>query len=123
MTLLELVAELIALRKKPTSQARFGQYPALLQALRAAIADCADPATLEQALARDSGYHLPSGERQYLIERLLEFGRTPQRLRLYARQLDLFGDARALGEPDSDVAERVAALEAEAEQREKAQRD
>jgi hypothetical protein len=63
MTLLELVAELIALRKKPTSQARFGQYPALLQALRAAIADCADPATLEQALARDSGYHLPAGER------------------------------------------------------------
>lgn len=116
MSLLEIAAELIALRKKPTTQARFQQYPALLQAFRDAIATCQDAALLEQVLALDSGYHLLAGDRQRLIERLLSFGRTPTRLRLYAQQLELFGDVDEFGEADTDVAARVAALEAEADQ-------
>lgn len=114
-TLPELTQELIALRKKPTTQERFKAYPQMLQRFNELVAACDDPDPLDKVLTLDSGYYLPAGYRQQVIEKLLDIERTPERLRAYALQLELFGDVDEYGEADTDIDERIDALHAEAD--------
>jgi len=111
----ELTRELIALRKKPGTQERFKSYPAMLQKLNQLLGTCEDAATLKDVLRLDTGYYLPAGYRQRAIEKLLTLRRSPEHLRLYAMQLELFGDVNADGETDLDVDARVDALYAQAD--------
>jgi len=113
--LLSVAQQLIDLRKKPTTQARFKAYPALLARFDALLTGCDDVAQLQAVIALDSGYYLLAGYRQRVLEKWLSLERTPQVLRLYALQLMLFGDVDAYGEADTDVESRVAQLEAEAD--------
>ncbi|MCA9882250.1 MAG: hypothetical protein KC708_04750, partial [Anaerolineae bacterium] len=57
-SLLNITRELIALRKKPSTQVRFKQYPALMQQFSDLVDQCDDVATLRQIIELDSGYHL-----------------------------------------------------------------
>ena len=114
-TLLDITRELITLRKKPSTQERFKQYPALMQQFADLVEQCDDVDTLRQIIELDSGYHLLAWYRQKTIEKWLSLERTPDVLRLYAMQLNLFGDVDAFGEADTDIDDRVLALEAEAD--------
>lgn len=116
MDIRDIARELIALRKKPTTQDRITQYPALLQQFDAQLSQCDDVGVLRHIIELDSGYYLLAGYRQRVLEKWLGIERTPEVLRLYAMQLMLFGDVDAFGEADTDVDERVQALEAEADQ-------
>ncbi|MCB9458561.1 MAG: hypothetical protein H6670_02845 [Anaerolineaceae bacterium] len=118
-SLLNITRELIALRKKPSTQVRFKQYPALMQQFSDLVDQCDDVATLRQIIELDSGYHLLAWYRQKTIEKWLSLERTPNVLRLYAMQLNLFGDVDAFGDADTDIDDRVLALEAEADALEK----
>jgi hypothetical protein len=114
--LLKLTEDLIAIRKKPTTQARFKQYPQMLLNFRESINACDDASLLQQVIQLDTGYYLLAGDRQLVLEKLLELKRTPQVLRLYAMQLELFGDVDEFGEADLEIDERVQALYDEADQ-------
>lgn len=111
----ELTRALVRLRQRPSTEAQFKQYPALLQAFQQAVATCQDVTILREVIALDSGYYLLAGYRQQTLERWLALERSAQVLRLYAMQLMLFGDVNEWGEADTDVDARVAALEAEAD--------
>ncbi len=119
MTLLELTQELILLRKKPTTEERFKSYPRLLQQFKEALEACDDPTVLREVIRLDSGYYLLAGYRQRVLEKWLAHERTPEVLRLYARQLLMFGDVDDVGEANTDVDALVDALEAEADELEK----
>ncbi|MGJ3238701.1 MAG: hypothetical protein ACFE0Q_08350 [Anaerolineae bacterium] len=114
-SLLEITRELIHLRKKPTTQVRFKSYPSLLQAFIERLQACDDPDVLHEVLHLDSGYYLLAGYRQQVLEKLLEMHRTAPVLRLYAMQLELFGDVDEYGEANLDTDARVDALHAEAD--------
>jgi hypothetical protein len=116
MTLLDITRELIALRKKPSTQERYKSYPSLLQQFSEQLASCEDVAILRQVIALDSGYYLLAGYRQQVLEKWLSYSRTAEVLRLYALQLMLFGEVDDVGNANTDVDERVAQLESEAEQ-------
>lgn len=113
--LLSTAVALMNLRKKPTTQERYQQYPALLQRFNEQLAQCSDPALLKQVIDEDDGYFLLAGYRQRVIEKLLQFERTAEHLRLYRMQLMLFGDVDEWGEANTDVEDRLAALESEAD--------
>jgi hypothetical protein len=115
MTLIDITRELIALRKKPSTQERYKSYPSLLQQFAEQLAICDDVAVLRQVIELDSGYYLLAGYRQKVLEKWLSYSRTPDVLRLYALQLMLFGEVDDFGSANTDVDERVAQLEAEAE--------
>ncbi len=117
--LLDLTRELVSIRQKPTTQERFKAYPALLQQFNVLLATCTDPVILRGVVELDNGYYLLAGYRQGVIEKWLTYERTPEVLRLYAMQLLLFGDVDEFGEADTEIDERVAALEQEAEMLEK----
>jgi hypothetical protein len=114
-TLPELTSALISIRKKPTTEARFKSYPAMLQRFNELLESCEDANTLKQVIKMDRGYYLLAGYRQKVIEKLLQLERTPQLLRVYAMQLRLFGDVDELGEANTAIDERVEELEAEAD--------
>lgn len=114
-TLIDITRELIALRKKPSTEARFKAYPALLLRFKELVDVCDDIATLREVITLDSGYYLLAGYRQQVLERWLSLGRTPENLRLYAHQLMLFGDVDEWGEANLGVDERVEALHREAD--------
>ena len=114
-TLIDLTTELIALRKKPTTQERYKSYPALLQRFDELLNHCEDADILKAVLKLDEGYFLLAAYRQRVIEKLLDMERDPDLLRRYALQLILFGDVDAYGEANLDVAARVAALHEEAD--------
>lgn len=118
-TLLEITQELILLRKKPTTQERWKSYPSLLQAFNERLNECEDAAILKDVLKLDSGYFLLAGYRQKVIEKLLDIERSPDLLRMYAMQLELFGDVDELGEANLEVDIKVQALLAEADKLEK----
>lgn len=118
--LLDITRELIALRKKPSTQARFKQYPALLQRFAEGVDQCKDVALLRQIITLDDGYYLLAGYRQSVLEKWLALERTPEALRLYAMQLTLFGDVDEMGEADTDTDARAADLMAEADTLEQA---
>jgi hypothetical protein len=122
MSLQLLASELIALRRKPSTEERYKAYPRLLQAFAEALDDCNDVETLRAVIALDSGYYLLAGYRQRVLEKWLALERTPEALRLYANQLMLFGDVDLYGAANTDVDERVDALEAEARALEASQR-
>jgi hypothetical protein len=111
----ELTRQLVQLRKKPSTQARFKAYPAMLQRFDELLTACDDAQTLTQVLDIDDGYYLLAGYRQRVIEKLLRLQRTSANLRLYAQQLMLFGDVDAFGEADTEIDKRVTAIEAEAD--------
>ncbi|MEM9952054.1 MAG: hypothetical protein AAF846_10660 [Chloroflexota bacterium] len=111
----DLTRDLIALRKKPTTQERFKSYPAMLQRFNELLDVCDDEATLHEVLKLDTGYFLLAGYRQRVIEKLLEIDRTPEMLRTYAMQLELFGDVDEYGEANLDIDEQVNELYAEAD--------
>jgi hypothetical protein len=111
----DLTRELINLRKKPTTQERFKAYPQMLQRFNELVEAADDPAPLKKVLALDTGYYLPAGYRQQVIEKLLEMQRTPEMLRAYALQLELFGDVDEYGEANIQMDKRIDALHAEAD--------
>lgn len=113
--LLDLTRELVSIRQKPTTQERFKAYPAMLQQFNDLLAACTDPLILRRVIELDNGYYLLANYRQKVLEKWLAYERTAEVLRLYAMQLLLFGDVDEYGEADTDVDERVAALEQEAE--------
>jgi hypothetical protein len=115
--MLEIAKELIALRKKPSTEERFKAYPSLLQAFMQALEACDDVDTLKAVIALDTGYYLLAGYRQKVLEKWLSLERSPQALRLYAHQLMLFGDVDDFGAANTDVEARVEALEREADER------
>jgi len=114
-TLLEVTSALISIRKKPTTEARFKSYPAMLQRFSELLIACDDPKTLKQVIKMDNGYYLLAGYRQKVIEKLLQLERTPQLLRVYAMQLRLFGDVDEFGKANTAIDEQVDQLEAEAD--------
>lgn len=114
--LLDLTKDLIAIRKKPTTQEKFKQYPQMLLNFRDSVNTCEDSGLLKQVIQLDSGYYLLAGDRQLVIEKLLEMERTPAILRTYAMQLELFGDVDEFGEADLEIDARVQALYDEADQ-------
>jgi len=111
----DLTRDLISLRKKPTTQERFKAYPAMLQKFDELLTACEDAATLREVLRLDSGYFLLAGYRQRVIEKLLAIERTPQLVRTYAMQLELFGDVDEYGEANLEIDAQVEALYAEAD--------
>ena len=113
--LLDLTRELVRLRQKPTIKSRVQAYPTLLQRFVALLQACDDVDILREVIAIDSNYYLLAGYRQQVLERWLTLERTPEVLRLYAMQLMLFGDVDDYGEADTDVTDRVDALNAEAD--------
>jgi len=113
--LLDLTTDLIAIRKKPTTQDRFKQYPQMLLRFRDLVTACDDAKLLKQVIKLDSGYYLLAGDRQLVIEKLLDIERTPSILRIYAMQLELFGDVDEFGEADLEIDARVQALYDEAD--------
>lgn len=116
--LLDLTNDLISLRKKPTTQDRFKQYPQMLFRFRELVEACTDTAILKQVVKQDSGYYLLAGDRQLVLEKLLSMERTPAHLRAYAMQLELFGDVNEFGEADLEIDARVQDLYDEADARE-----
>lgn len=114
-TLEEITVELIALRKKPTTQERFKSYPALLQRFDELLNQCEVAATLKAVLKLDSDYFLLAGYRQRVLEKLLTMERSPEFLRHYAMQLILFGDVDEYGAANLDIETRIAALHEEAD--------
>jgi hypothetical protein len=114
-SLIEITQELILLRKKPTTQERWKSYPSLLQAFNERLNECEDAAILKQVLKLDSGYFLLAGYRQKVIEKLLNMERSPALLRVYAMQLELFGDVDEFGEAHLEVDAKVQALMDEAD--------
>jgi hypothetical protein len=117
-TLSQITKELIALRKKPSTQERFKSYPTLLQHFNDLLEKCDNPDTLKTVLELDSGYFLLAGYRQRVIEKLLSIQRTAETLRSYAMQLMLFGDVDDFGETNLDTDARVDALHKEADEME-----
>lgn len=115
-TLPELTKELILLRKKPTTQERFKAYPSMLQKFNELLIACDDEAILREVLRLDSGYFLLAGYRQRVIEKLLEMKRSPEMLRTYAMQIELFGDVDEFGEANLEIDDIVEALYAEADE-------
>lgn len=113
--LLQLTQDLITIRKKPTTQSRFKQYPQMLADFREQLSTCTDAALLKQIIQMDKGYYLLAGDRQKVLETLLDIERKPSILRAYAMQLELFGDVDDFGEANLDVDERVQALYDEAD--------
>ena len=114
--LIELTERLILIRKKPTTPENFQQYPNLLQEFRDAVASCKDPEMLRTVLKVDRGYFLPASDRQRTIERLLKIGgRNPESIRMYAKQLELFGDVDEFGSENFEVEKRIAKLYKEAD--------
>ena len=111
----DITKELVALRKKPSTQARFKQYPALLQRFVQLVDQCEDVEVLQEVIALDDGYYLLAGYRQRVLEKWLSLERTPDVLRQYAMQLTLFGDVDDMGEADTDTDIRAADLMAEAD--------
>jgi hypothetical protein len=111
----DLTRELMSLRKKPTTEERFKAYPQMLQRFNDLVKAADDPAPLKQVLEIDTGYYLPAGYRQQVIEKLLSMERTPQMLRAYALQLELFGDVDEYGEANIQMDARIDALHAEAD--------
>jgi hypothetical protein len=115
-TLPEITKELIALRKKPSTQERFKSYPTMLQHFNDLLEKCDNTDTLKTVLELDSGYFLLAGYRQRVIEKLLSIQRTAEILRIYAMQLMLFGDVDDFGETNLDTDARVDALHKEADE-------
>jgi hypothetical protein len=113
--LIDLTNNLIAIRKKPTTQDRFKQYPQMLARFRDLVHRCEDIELLKQVIKLDSGYYLLAGDRQMVLEKLLDMERTPALLRTYAMQLELFGDVDDFGEANLEVDARVQALYDEAD--------
>jgi hypothetical protein len=111
-----LTRDLIALRQKPSTEDRFKSYPAMLQRFQELLAVCEDVAILREVVHLDDGYYLLAGYRQQVLEKWLRLERTAEVLRLYAMQLFLFGDVDDVGRTDTNVEERVEALEQEADQ-------
>lgn len=118
-SLTEVTEELIALRKKPTTQERFKSYPALLQRFDELLSLCENADTLKAVLKLDTDYFLPAGYRQRVIEKLLAMERSPEILRMYALQLMLFGDVDENGAANLDIETRVATLYDEADKLDK----
>lgn len=114
--LIQLTNDLIAIRKKPTTQERFKQYPQMLLSFRDLVDACTDDKLLKQVIKLDSGYYLLAGDRQLVLEKLLAMERSPIILRTYAMQLELFGDVDEFGQADLEIDARVQALYDEAEQ-------
>lgn len=114
--LINLTRDLISIRKKPTTQDRFKQYPQLLASFRKHVLACDDATALKQVIKLDSGYYLLAGDRQLVLETLLKLDRTASILRAYAMQLELFGDVNEFGEADLEIDARVQALYDEADQ-------
>jgi hypothetical protein len=110
-----LTRDLIALRQKPSTEERFKSYPAMLQRFSDLLAVCEDVAILREVISLDNGYYLLAGYRQQILEKWLTLERTSEVLRLYAMQLFLFGDVDAFGRTDTNVEERMEALEQEAD--------
>lgn len=117
----DITKELVALRKKPSTQARFKQYPALLQRFVQLVDQCEDVEVLREVIVLDDGYYLLAGYRQQVLEKWLSLERTPEVLRQYAMQLTLFGDVDDMGEADTDTDVRAAELMTEADVMEKSQ--
>lgn len=113
--LVALTNDLIAIRKKPTTQDRFKQYPQMLARFREIVQDCDDATLLKEVIKLDSGYYLLAGDRQMVLEKLLTMERTPAMLRTYAMQLELFGDVDDFGEANLETDARVQALYDEAD--------
>lgn len=113
--LIDLTNDLIAIRKKPTTQDRFKQYPQMLARFRDLVHGCDNSDLLKQVIKLDSGYYLLSGDRQMVLEKLLDIERTSAILRTYAMQLELFGDVDDFGEANLEVDARVQALYDEAD--------
>lgn len=114
--LLDLTRDLIAIRKKPTTQERFKQYPQMLARFRELVDSGEDIMVLRQVIELDSGYYLLAGDRQLVLEKWLGLDRSPTVLRAYALQLELFGDVDAFGEANLDIDAEVDALYREADQ-------
>ena len=113
--LIDLTNDLIAIRKKPTTQERFKQYPQMLARFREIVQRCEDALLLKQVIKLDSGYYLLAGDRQMVLEKLLAMERSPSVLRTYAMQLELFGDVDDFGEANLETDARVQALYDEAD--------
>lgn len=113
--LIDLTRDLIAIRKKPTTQDRFKQYPQMLSRFRDMIQSSNDVELLKQVIRLDSGYFLLAGDRQLVLEQLLTLDRTSDALRAYAMQLELFGDVDEFGQADLDIDARIQALYDEAD--------
>lgn len=116
----DLTRELVSLRKKPGTEARFKAYPAMLERFRELLEACDDIATLRAVIELDAGYHLLAGYRQRVLEKWLMLERTPEVLRLMAVQLEFFGDVDEWGAADTHTEKTILALEAEAAALEKA---
>jgi len=112
--LINLTLDLIAIRKKPTTQDRYKQYPQMLSDFRETVESCDDADILKQVIKLDSGYYLLAGDRQMVLEKLLTMERTSAILRTYAMQLELFGDVDDFGEANLETDARVEALYDEA---------
>ena len=115
--LIDLTKDLIAIRKKPTTQDRYKQYPQMLMRFRELVEACDDVELLKQVIRLDSGYFLLAGDRQMVLEAWLKHERTPAALNAYAMQLELFGDVDEFGEANLDIDARVQALYDEANAR------
>jgi len=113
--LFNVTRELILLRKKPTTQERFKLYPELLQRFNELLAVCEDAATLKEVLHLDEDYYLLAAYRQRVIEKLLRMERTATTVRLYALQLELFGDVDEYGKTSTNIDDWIEALYQEAE--------
>jgi hypothetical protein len=111
----DLTRELVSLRQKPTTEARFKAYPQMLQRFNQLLQACDTADTLKTVLRLDEGYYLLAGYRQAVIEKLLTMERTPRNLRLYAMQLELFGDVDDYGEANTAIDNKIEALFAEAD--------
>ncbi len=112
---IEIAKDLIIIRKKPTTEARYKSYPSLLQGFIEHLQACEDVTVLREVIALDTGYYLLAGYRQKVLEKWLTLERTSEALRLYATQLMLFGDTDDFGSANNEVDERVEALEKEAD--------
>jgi hypothetical protein len=119
MNFLEVTRELIALRKKPSTEARFKSYPSLLKQFIDELEQCNDVQVLRQVIELDSGYYLLAGYRQKTLEKWLALERTPEVLRLLAMQFMLFGEVDDIGNANTEVDAKVSLLEAEADQLER----
>jgi len=113
--LIDITQDLIAIRKKPTTQDRYKQYPQMLARFRDYVQTCDDADILKQVIKLDSGYFLLAGDRQMVLEKLLTIERTPAILRSYAMQLELFGDVDDFGEANLETDARVEDLYDEAD--------
>lgn len=111
----DLTRDLVILRKKPTTQERFKAYPAMLQKFNELLEVCDSAETLHEVLRLDEGYYLLAGYRQKVIEKLLTMERTANTVRMYAMQLELFGDVDEYGEADTEIDAKVDTLYAEAD--------